>query len=292
MNLLKKIAFLSACIAFLHTPSAPAISKSLGSACLLAAAAAGYVAAALRGNSSKDLKHFAQEIIRNPREMGAAAPCSKYLAKDVLAELPSQRQGKARSFLEVGAGTGIVTKRFVKKLEGNDTLDVVELQPKLCKRLHKKFGRIGGVKVHCTGIENFNPGKKYDAIVMTVPFNALPFKLVEKIWAHVINNLLAPGGTLSYIYYPGLPALKKMTLTGEKKEDFQNIQDHLNELYKEHGIGDRIEIRNLPPVCTRYLRTPEKTQEAHIEQALTMKTALIQNINQNQGTEYEQSILA
>lgn len=263
MKTFRSTAPLVVLLALLTPSPAPAFTITPGRAAagLIAAAVTGYLIAALQGNSAKDLKHFTEEIIKDPKNMGAAAPCSKYLAKDAIAELPPRKDGKPRRFLEVGAGTGVVTKQFVKKLEEGDTLDIVELQRPLCKILDKKFGSIPGVTVHCTGIENFNPGTKYDAIVMTVPFNSLPFELVEKIWSHVITNLLETDGVLSYIYYPGLPVIKKLMLAPEKRADFQNIQDHLDALYKEHGIKQSFELRNFPPVCTRYLKPTTPTEE-------------------------------
>ena len=245
------------------TSSMPEMScKKVAIGATVAATAVGltWFISSLQGNSPEDLMHFGQEILKNPAQMGAGFPCSKYLAKASIAQIPACSNGKNRKFLEVGAGTGVVTSKFVKKLQPGDTLDVVELQEPLCEILSKKFSHIEGVKVHCTPIEEFNPGKKYDTIIMTVPFNALPFALVKTIWTHVIS-LLADGGTLSYIYDPGLQTLKKMALSGAEKEDFQNIQTYLSDLHKQFGTGHQYTVRNLPIVCTRYFKFDQKPQE-------------------------------
>ena len=188
--------------------------------------------------------------------MGAGFPSSKHLAHALIAQIPERKDGSPLNILEVGAGTGIVTKYLIKRKFAR--LDAVELQKPLCDILTKKFGKTPNVFIHCTGIENFNPGIKYDAVIMTVPFNALPFELVKTIWEHVTQNLLVEGGKLSYFYYPVLPTLKKLALNGEKKEDFQKIQNYLTNLHKEHGTGDKLTHFNLPVARTRYFEFRKK----------------------------------
>ena len=225
----------------------------VSAAAAVGVASVAWFASALAGNSWQDIQYFFKEIAKNPAQMGAAFPCSKHLAKASIAHLPPRLDGKPRRFLEVGAGTGVVTAQFVKQLQPGDTLDLVELQAPLCEILKKKFGYIKGVSVHCTPVEEFNPTEKYDAIVMTVPFNSLPFGLVKTIWSHVIG-LLADKGTVSYVSYLGLPKIKTMSLSGLKKKDFQKIQTYLDGLHQKNGVGEEEVLRNVPPIRVRYLQ--------------------------------------
>lgn len=236
----------------------PNFSKSQvvkGSICIAGIAGLAWFISGLQGNSLSDLMFFGKEIAKNPAQMGAGFPCSKYLARASIANLPERVNDKPRKFLEVGAGTGIVTAEFIKELFPGDSLDVIELQQPLCDVLTKKFGETPGVTVHCTPIEKFNPGQKYDAVVMTIPFNSLPFELVKTIWTHVIKNLLADGGTISYIFYPMIPTLTKIALTGNKKKDFteriEKIKNFLDQLNGKYGKSETYELRNIPLVCIR-----------------------------------------
>lgn len=253
---------------------APAIKKTAKyGAAIAGIAAIAWFASALMGNSPDDLALFFKEVARNPIEMGAGFPSSKYLAKSAVAHLPPIVEGKELNVLEVGAGTGIMTKELVKRMsvrkEGKLTnqlvqgcrLDVVELMPDLCKILEKKFGETEGVKVHCTPVEQFNPGIKYDAVVMTIPFNALPHALVKEIWTHVVS-LLKDGGTISYFSYVGLPKLKKAILSPAQKKDFQKTLSMLDTLHTEHGAGQDVVKRNVPPARVRYFEfnKPEKVE--------------------------------
>jgi|GEM_PF-675893 len=243
---------------------APLVKKTAKYGAVIAGiAAVAWFASALMGNSADDLALFFKEVAKNPIEMGAGFPSSKYLAKSAVAHLPPIVAGKELNVLEVGAGTGIMTKELVKRMsvrkEGKLAnqlvqgckLDVVELMPDLCKILEKKFGGIESVKVHCTPVEQFNPGIKYDAVVMTIPFNALPHALVKEIWTHVVS-LLKDGGTISYFSYVGLPKLKKAVLTPAQRKDFQKTLSMLDTLHDQHGAGQDVIKRNVPPARVRY----------------------------------------
>ena len=226
-----------------------------------------WFASALMGNSLDDLALFFKEVARNPVEMGAGFPSSKYLAKSAIAHLPAVIAGKELNILEVGAGTGTMTKQLVKRTRQAGTtrlvegcrLDVVELQRPLCDILEKKFGAIGGVTVHCTPVEQFNPGIKYDAIVMTIPFNALPHALVKEIWTHAVS-LLKDGGTISYFSYVGLPRLKKVMLNATEKRDFQKTLTMLDKFHAEHGAGQDTVVRNLTPARVRYFEVSKPSE--------------------------------
>ena len=240
-----------------HAPAVKQTAKYGAIAAGLALAA--WFGSALMGNSLDDLALFFKEVARNPVEMGAGFPSSKYLAKSAVAHLPPIVAGKELNVLEVGAGTGIMTKALVKRMRQRATkqlvegckLDVVELMSPLCDILNKKFGDIDGVTVHCTPVEQFNPGIKYDAIVMTIPFNALPHALVKEIWTHAVS-LLKDGGTISYFSYVGLPKLKKIMLSAAQKRDFQKTLTMLDKFHAEYGAGQDVVYRNLSPARVRY----------------------------------------
>ena len=83
--------------------------------------------------------HF--DFLRQLREefeaTGAVAPSSRFLAR-AIAKPFEQREGPAR-VLEVGPGTGAVTRRIVQLLKADDRLDLVELNGKFVEILERKF---------------------------------------------------------------------------------------------------------------------------------------------------------
>jgi phospholipid N-methyltransferase len=258
MNNTLKILLLATALSCTQKTAAPVVTIPAAALATTAIFVGGWVFSGLQGNSLQDLMFFGKEVYKKPTEMGAGFPCSKYLARTALAKIPAKTNSQPRAFLEIGAGTGIVTNEFIttfkNELREGSTLDVVELQGPLCDILEKKFATSPGVKIHCTPIQNFYPNKKYDAIIMTIPFNSFPHSLVQEIWNHILRNLLAEGGTVSYVNYAVLPSLKPLVLSSEEKKDFKKTQDYLDELFKKNGIDTKYELRNLLPMRARYLK--------------------------------------
>ena len=78
-------------------------------------------------------------VFRNPAKVGAIAPCSSYVA-DELTRYIMHEDRKPLRILEVGAGTGPITKEIIKKMNEDDHLDCIELDAVYCDQLEEKFG--------------------------------------------------------------------------------------------------------------------------------------------------------
>ena len=74
---------------------------------------------------------------KKPEVIGAVAPSSHELAGSMLKHIDCNKTPK--KILEVGAGTGVVTKRILKCLKPKDELLVYEIEPDLCASLNKQF---------------------------------------------------------------------------------------------------------------------------------------------------------
>src|SRR6266576_2102252 len=114
---------------------------------------------------------FFRECRRHFRNTGAILPSSRFLARALVAQV--RRPHRPSRILEVGPGTGSVTKEILRFLQPGDQLDAVEDLP--------------GEGV-------------YDYIVSGLPLNNFPVSQVRKIF-RAYNRLLKPGGTLTYYEY-------------------------------------------------------------------------------------------
>src|SRR5437764_7592893 len=74
---------------------------------------------------------------RNFRTTGAVLPSSPFLAKALVAPLAGSRP--PAYILEVGPGTGAVTKAIVRRMRPGDRLDAVELNPQFAERLRQRI---------------------------------------------------------------------------------------------------------------------------------------------------------
>ena len=88
----------------------------------------------MRHRHSEKLR-FIGQWLRNPRQTAAVAPSSPELAAAMLGELPAQ----ARRVIELGGGTGAITRALVAHGFAGDNLLVLELNEELHAHLHKRF---------------------------------------------------------------------------------------------------------------------------------------------------------
>lgn len=84
---------------------------------------------------SRDLRLFMKQLMRNPSEVVALAPSSTELANAMAAFLPA---GYYR-VVELGAGTGKITRALMKKGVMPDDITLVETSPEFCDHLRETF---------------------------------------------------------------------------------------------------------------------------------------------------------
>ncbi len=129
---------------------------------------------------------FFREFLRNFHTTGAVMPSGPRLCK-ALARYVGQGDG-AKQVLEVGPGTGVVTRRIVHRLGADDRLDLVEINPGFVKRLlydleHDPLLKPAArrIAVHQIPIEELGRERRYDVIVSGLPLNNFPAELVKNI---------------------------------------------------------------------------------------------------------------
>jgi phosphatidylethanolamine/phosphatidyl-N-methylethanolamine N-methyltransferase len=79
---------------------------------------------------------FALGYLRNPRRVGAIAPASKALAQAILNEVMRSTPG---TLIEVGAGTGAITRALLPALARVDRFMVIERDPGFAQLLRRSF---------------------------------------------------------------------------------------------------------------------------------------------------------
>ena len=85
----------------------------------------------------RDRWHFLQRYLQDPKSVGSVAPSSPALAA-ALSEPFRQRTTPAR-VLEVGAGTGAVTRHLGRLLSDEDELDLCEIQEDFARTIENEI---------------------------------------------------------------------------------------------------------------------------------------------------------
>lgn len=186
---------------------------------------------------------FAKRFLSKPTSVGSLWPSSKKLALCMIPS-PSYQKGTI-NYLEVGAGSGALTCRLVKKLRPQDKLDIVENDPKFCALLRKQFGHVSQVTIHEVSILDFTE-KKYEVVISSLPLNAFPAHLVAKI-LEKYENLSKKGGLLSYFEYAGLEKIKQALLCGAKARDFHETLSLKQHFAAQYCTKIELIWGNVPP---------------------------------------------
>ncbi len=204
---------------------------------------------------------FFSIAFRNMKTVGTICPSSPMLSRE-LAEAVIEARSPKR-VLEVGPGTGPVTKEILKTLRAGDVFDIVELSTEFCQDLDSKLldpwrrqGSPARVTLHNAAIQDVElEAGSYDCVVCGLPFNNFEHELVEVIM-HRMLELLRPGGELSYFCYFGAKTMKSTVLDERGRDNLRAIQRLEDELHLSHSGTRKVVLANIPPAEVRRLRKP------------------------------------
>jgi phosphatidylethanolamine/phosphatidyl-N-methylethanolamine N-methyltransferase len=206
----------------------------------------------------RDHRLFLREYLRHFHHTGAIAPSSRWLGA-ALARYVSKGDGPRR-VLEVGPGTGAVTRQIVRRIGTSDQLDLVELNPTFVEHLRRRFdeephfsGVADRVRVINCPVEELPCDQPYDAIVSGLPFNNFSVDDVRRILA-AFAVLMAPGGTLSFFEYVGVRPARAMISGRQERERLRGIGQALRETLTGREIRRECIWPNLPPAWVHHVR--------------------------------------
>ncbi len=202
---------------------------------------------------------FIRRYLEAPQTVGAVLPSSRQLALALAA--PFADHEKPARVLEVGAGTGAVTRVLGDLLGPDDRLDVCEIEPSFADILDRevlsrdslaKPRQEGRVRLLRMAVEEIQADRAYDFIVSCLPFTAFALEDVNRIIG-AMRLLLAPGGTLSYFEYAGLRRLRRALSIGRHRAEVSRLSAYLDDMIDAHQYSRTTVWRNIPPAFARHL---------------------------------------
>ena len=165
-----------------------------------------------------------------------------------------------RRILEVGPGTGAVTKQIVKRMGPDDQFDLVELNESFVQVLEKRFASEADFqrvadrsRVLHQSSEELDEAEAYDVIISGLPLNNFSAELVASI-LEVLTRLLKPGGTLSFFEYIAIRSARSVVARGEERERLRGIHVAIKQLLDSHGLGREWIWVNVPPAWVHHVR--------------------------------------
>src|ERR1700685_1717744 len=188
----------------------------------------------------RDHVEFFRQFRTQFHTTGAIAPSSRSLARAMTRHMDHPR-GPAR-ILEVGPGTGAVTRRIVRLLHAEDRFDLVEVNERFAQLLTQRFemdpafcAAADQARVHVCGIESFASDVKYDYIVSGLPFNNFTPGFVEQVLRALIGHL-DHGGILSYFEYMYVRPLRRLVARGGERTRLAELDAVINSYLKQYAF--------------------------------------------------------
>jgi phospholipid N-methyltransferase len=151
---------------------------------------------------------FLREFLEAPAGVGAVWPSSGRLARGMAARIDPRGDGLV---VELGAGTGVVTRALLDRGVAAERLRVVECSPAFVRHLRRRFPEVAillGDAARLSGVlDESAAGRPVDAIVSSLPLRSLDPAIVSAVLDQC-RTLLRPGCTLVQFTYAlrGLPA--------------------------------------------------------------------------------------
>lgn len=208
---------------------------------------------------ARETVSFLREFLSQPNRVGAIAPSSTRLAKALVAPLAQSRTPVA--VLEIGAGTGAITRQIARVLKPEDRLDVCEASPELARYLEDTCLRrppldqafaSGRVRLFTGLVQQVRDLGEYDFIICGVPFTALPLREAREILT-LIKRCSKPDCVFSYFEYIGIRPAKAVILAGPVGRQFRRLSAYMSRQIETYQFSRRAVLWNFPPAFVRYL---------------------------------------
>lgn len=212
----------------------------------------------------RDQIDFIRQVRQRFYTTGAVLPSSRFLAHATTRPL-HQFQGPKR-VLELGPGTGAVTRYIVKHIKPEDHFDLVEINEDFGRILKNRFEhdpdykKVAAVsQVHVCPLQEFKTDKPYDIIISGLPFNNFPAPLVEEL-VEATLKLLAPNGTYSFFEYMFMRPMRRAVTNSADRKRLADIEAILRKRFDAYRFQRDWVFMNVPPAWVQHLRFSGKSE--------------------------------
>ncbi|MCD6039692.1 MAG: ribosomal adenine dimethylase [Gammaproteobacteria bacterium] len=142
---------------------------------------------------------FLKALLHNPRETGAIFPSSRFLAKEMAAHVLQNQEGVV---VELGAGTGVVTKALLQSGIQPQNIIVVESSKSMVKKLQRCFPTIQIIEGDAAELTTLLAHEKREihTILSSLPLRSLPKATTQSILKQINTLLSSRGRYIQFTY--------------------------------------------------------------------------------------------
>lgn len=168
---------------------------------------------------------FLKRWIKHPLRLGAIAPSSNSLA-DLIAKNVSLKED--HYIVELGAGTGTLTRKLMQHGIPKERLFIIELDPGLYAYLEDSLHDANVIQGNACDLEKLLPKEclgRVSTIVSGMPISTMPFKVQKSIFEAAFKVLSPDGDIIQYSYRHTSPVpAERLNLSKERLGiTFKNI---------------------------------------------------------------------
>lgn len=157
-------------------------------------------AVTIRPNAIQDALKFLRLWLKQPRSIGAIAPSSANLSRAIAGKVDFRKPG---AVVELGGGTGRITRALIENAGGPEDIVVVEREASLCALLSARFPNARVLRGDARDL-----GKLLDdagigpikAVVSGLPLLSMPDRVRSEIIDEVFAVLPADGVFVQFTY--------------------------------------------------------------------------------------------
>lgn len=178
---------------------------------------------------------FVKAFLRHPTKVGAIAPSSPSLAREMVRGLEDPSTG---GIIEFGPGTGPFTNEIAKILSKSSDYFGIERDPQFVSILRKRFPQLNIIEDSAEkAFDHFQKSEmlKLRAVLCGLPFASLPPSVQDGI-IQTLDKLVTPGvefRTFQYVHAYGMPTAIR-------------FRKQMSHLFGKHEKSPVV-FRNLPP---------------------------------------------
>ncbi|MFL6414675.1 MAG: class I SAM-dependent methyltransferase [Bryobacteraceae bacterium] len=147
---------------------------------------------------------FFRSLLNDPRKVGALVPSSAQLSRLIASRVdPAQS-----SVLEIGAGTGAITRALLRRGLRPERLIIIERDPVLSGFLRTHFPRVRiccGEAAHAPHILSGAGVAPVDTIISSLPLRNLRQSDQLEIFGAMMNAMTGKGQIIQFTYGPNCP---------------------------------------------------------------------------------------
>ncbi len=153
--------------------------------------------------SSSDFGLFMGQLLRKPHQVVALAPSSRFLCAEMVAEIDPN----GGAVIELGAGTGNITRAILARGLPADQLHSIEMNPEFCDRLRVRFPGLHVHQMSAGECGDLDVGP-VQAVVSGLPLLSMPLDLQRAILSGFVKQVRPGGDYVQFTYGPKPPVAK------------------------------------------------------------------------------------